>query len=112
MVIYIIKKKGFKTDLYDPMFNFKQELINNFEVIILEVSLHKYNKDSPLFYEVISYMHNKKYILYDIYDLKRLGDQDSYLLQFDCVFLREDSNLLKVKFWIFIINFIIIILLY
>ena len=40
----------------------------------------------------------KKYILYDIYDLKRLGDRDSYLLQFDCVFLREDSNLLKVKF--------------
>ena len=75
-----------------------KELINNFEVIILEVSLHKYNKDSPLFYEVISYMQNKKYILYDIYDLKRLGNRDSYLLQFDCVFLREDSNLLKVKF--------------
>ena len=75
-----------------------KELINNFEVIILEVSLHKYNKDSPLFYDVISYMQNKKYILYDIYDLKRLGDRDSYLLQFDCVFLREDSNLLKVKF--------------
>ena len=37
-------------------------------------------------------------ILYDIYDLKRLGDRDSHLLQFDCVFLREDSNLLKVKF--------------
>ena len=75
-----------------------KELINNFEVIILEVSLHKYNKDSPLFYDVITYMQNKKYILYDIYDLKRLGDRDSYLLQFDCVFLREDSSLLKVKF--------------
>tara|TARA_A100001015_G_scaffold223370_1_gene251575 strand:- start:105 stop:854 length:750 start_codon:yes stop_codon:yes gene_type:complete len=75
-----------------------KELINNFEVIILEVSLHKYNKGSPLFYEVISYMQNKKYILYDIYDLKRLGNIDSYLLQFDCVFLRENSNLLKVKF--------------
>ena len=75
-----------------------KELINNFEVIILEVSLHKYNKGSPLFYEVISYMQNKKYILYDIYDLKRLGNIDSYLLQFDCVFLRENSNFLKVKF--------------
>ena len=75
-----------------------KELINNFEVIILEVSLHKYNKGSPLFYEVISYMQNNKYILYDIYDLKRLGNIDSFLLQFDCVFLRENSNLLKVKF--------------
>ena len=75
-----------------------KELINNFEVIILEVSLHKYNKGSPLFYDVISHMQNNNFILYDIYDLKRLGDQDSYLLQFDCVFLRENSNLLKVKF--------------
>ena len=75
-----------------------KELINNFEVIILEVSLHNYNKGSPLFYDVISHMQNNNFILYDIYDLKRLGDQDSYLLQFDCVFLRENSNLLKVKF--------------
>ena len=75
-----------------------KELISNFEVIILEVSLHKYNKGSPLFYDVISHMQNNNFILYDIYDLKRLGDQDSYLLQFDCVFLRENSNLLKVKF--------------
>ena len=73
-------------------------LINNFEVVIIEVSLHNYNKNSPLFYDVIHYMKNKKFILYDIYDLKRLGDKDSYLLQFDCVFLRENSNLLNVKF--------------
>ena len=75
-----------------------KSLINNFEVVIIEVSLHNYNKDSPLFYDVIHYMKNKKFILYDIYDLKRLGNQDSYLLQFDCVFLRENSNLLNVKF--------------
>ena len=75
-----------------------KSLINNFEVVIIEVSLHNYNKDSPLFYDVIHYMKSKKFILYDIYDLKRLGDQDSYLLQFDCVFLRENSNLLNVKF--------------
>ena len=43
-------------------------------------------------------MKNKMFVLYDIYDLKRLGDKDSYLLQFDCVFLRENSNILNVKF--------------
>ena len=75
-----------------------KELINNFEVIILEVSLHKYNKDAPLFYDVINYMKNKGFVLYDIYDLKRLGNKDSYLLQFDCVFLRDNSNLLNIKF--------------
>ena len=75
-----------------------KELINNCEVIILEVSLHKYNKDAPLFYDIIHYMKNKRFVLYDIYDLKRLGDKDSYLLQFDCVFLRDNSNLLNIKF--------------
>ena len=75
-----------------------KELINNFEVIILEVSLHKYNKNAPLFYDVINYMKNKRFVLYDIYDLKRLGNKDSYLLQFDCVFLRDNSSLLNVKF--------------
>ena len=75
-----------------------KELIDNFEVVILEVSIHEYNKGSPLFFDVISYMKNKNFILYDIFDLKRLGEQDSYLLQLDCVFLRENSDLLKVKF--------------
>ena len=75
-----------------------KELINNFEVIILEVSLHKYNKDAPLFHDVINYMKNKRFVLYDIYDLKRLGNKDSYLLQFDCVFLRDNSKLLNVRF--------------
>jgi len=75
-----------------------KNLIDYFEVIIVEVSLHKYNKDSPLFYDVINYMKNKSFVLYDIYDLKRLGDKDSYLLQFDCVFLRGNSNILNVKF--------------
>ena len=75
-----------------------RELINNFEVIILEVSLHKYNKDAPLFYDIIHYMKDKRFVLYDIYDLKRLGDKESYLLQFDCVFLKDNSNLLNVKF--------------
>jgi hypothetical protein len=47
--------------------------INNFEVIILVVSVHEYNKNEPLFDEVILYMKSKNFLLYDIYDLKRLG---------------------------------------
>ena len=44
-------------------------------------------------------MKKKNYSLYDIFDLKRLGDNKSFLLQFDCIFVREGSNLLNVKFW-------------
>ena len=34
--------------------------LNYFEVIILEVSIHNYNKGSPLFNEVMEYMEKKK----------------------------------------------------
>ena len=69
-----------------------------FEVIILEVSLHNYNKDSPLFDKVMNFMYNKNYRLYDLFDLKRLGNNKSFLVQFDCVFVKNNSDLLNVKF--------------
>ena len=75
-----------------------KEFISLFEVIILEVSLHSYNKNSPLFDEVMMFMNDNNYKLYDIYDLKRLGNDKSFLLQFDCVFAKKDSNLFNVKF--------------
>ena len=75
-----------------------KEYIDYFEIIILEVSLHNYNKNAPLFDKIISYMSNKNYKLYDVYDLKRLGGNNSFLTQFDCVFIKKDSNLFNVKF--------------
>lgn len=75
-----------------------KDCLKNFEVVILEVSLHNYNKNSPLFDDVSLYMKKKGYKLYDIFDLKRLGNNASFLLQFDCIFVRLDSNLLNVKF--------------
>ena len=64
----------------------------------MEVSLHNYNKDSPLFDKVMKYMNDKGFKLYDLFDLKRLGNNESFLVQFDCVFVRNNSDLLKVKF--------------
>ena len=75
-----------------------KEYINFFEIIILEVSLHNYNKDAPLFDKIMTYMSNKDYKLYDVYDLKRLGGKNSFLTQFDCLFARNNSDLFKVKF--------------
>ncbi len=75
-----------------------KDTINSFEVIILEVSIHNYNKDSPLFDKVMNYMVEKNYRLYDLFDLKRLGNNNSFLVQFDCVFVRNNSELFKVKF--------------
>ena len=64
----------------------------------MEVSLHNYNKDSPLFDKAMKYMNDKGFKLYDLFDLKRLGNNESFLVQFDCVFVRNNSDLLKVKF--------------
>ena len=74
------------------------DLIDNFEVIILEVSLHEYNKGAPLFIDIMNYMKEKNFKLYDLFDFKRLGQKQSFLLQFDCVFVNQKSNLLNVKF--------------
>ena len=52
----------------------------------------------PLFDKVMNFMNNKGFRLYDLFDLKRLGNNESFLVQFDCVFVRNNSELLKVKF--------------
>ena len=75
-----------------------QEKIFLFEAIILETSLKEYNKNSPLFLNVINFMDSKKYIFYDICDMKRLGKNSSFLVQFDAVFVKSGSNLLNFDF--------------
>ena len=68
--------------------------IKRFEIVILETSVKEYNKGSPLFIDVINFMNEKNYSFYDIYDLKRLGKNKSFLVQFDAVFVRKNSSLL------------------
>ena len=60
--------------------------------------MHQYNKGAPLFDEVLRFMDEKNFQFYDIYDLKRLGENKSFLIQFDTIFIRKNSSLLDVKF--------------
>jgi|TARA_B100001093_G_scaffold417100_1_gene407954 FkbM family methyltransferase len=69
--------------------------IDLFEIILLETSVKEYNKGSPLFIDVINFMNEKNFSFYDIYDLKRLGMNKSFLVQFDAVFIRKNSSLLN-----------------
>ena len=71
------------------------EKISFFEIIILETSVKEYNKGSPLFIDVVNYMNKINYTLYDIFDLKRLGNYGSFLVQFDAIFVKKNSPLLK-----------------
>ena len=72
-----------------------EKKISLFEIIILETSVKEYNKGSPLFIDVINYMHKINYTFYDVYDLKRLGYYGSFLVQFDAIFVRKNSSLLE-----------------
>ena len=75
-----------------------KDKINLFEVIILETSLKEYNKNSPLFFNVINFMESKNFHFYDLCDLKRLGNENSILVQFDSVFVKKNSKLLNFDF--------------
>jgi len=70
------------------------KFISCFEIIILETAVKEYNKGSPLFVDVIKFMNEKNYTLYDVCDLKRLGMNNSFLIQLDAVFIRKNSSIL------------------
>ena len=59
------------------------------EFVLLEVNIVQYNKDSPLFAEVIKYMDDIGFIVFDIIEIH---PYNNYLLQIDILFSRKDSN--------------------
>jgi hypothetical protein len=69
--------------------------INTFEAIILETSVRRYNKSSPLFIKVINFMYKNNFIFYDLCDLKRLDGTNSTLVQFDALFISKNSTLIN-----------------
>ena len=81
--------QGYEIDILNGL----KEKINLFNVIILEVSVVEYNKNAPLFYEVHTFMDKNNYKLYDLCDFKRLGKENSFLIQFDAIFIKSDSVL-------------------
>ena len=72
-----------------------KEKINIFEAIILETSVRRLNKSSPLFITIINFMYKNNFIFFDICDLKRLDGKNSTLIQFDALFIRKNSKLLN-----------------
>lgn len=89
-----IDVQGAEIDVLDGLGNY----INYFELVILETSVQQYNKNAPLFDEVIDYMKNKNFRLYDIFDLKRLGEKKSFLIQCDVIFIKKNSKLFNNSF--------------
>jgi FkbM family methyltransferase len=73
-----------------------REAMKTSEVIQLEVSIIPYNKSVPLFDEVVRFMKEHGFLVYDICDFKRW--EEDTLFQADAIFLRSDSGMRKLEF--------------
>ena len=76
-----------------------KEKINIFEAIILETSVRRLNKSSPLFIRIINFMYKNNFIFFDLCDLKRLDGKNSTLIQLDALFIRKNSKLLNKNYY-------------
>lgn len=76
--------------------------LQNTEAVILEVSLIQYNRGAPLFDEVIFFMKERGFLIYDIIDLLRWKDglswKDGTLFQANAIFVKFDSPLRQIDF--------------
>ena len=69
--------------------------LNQADVVIMELSTLPYSDGAPLFAEVIAYMQEQSFVVYDFCGVWR--GPDGTLMQVDVVFVRENSFLRKNK---------------
>lgn len=93
-VLLKIDVQGAELDVLDGA----QELLNYCEVIILEVSFFKFQKNCPEFFDVINYMKNLSFVVYDIFDVNN-RPLDNARGQIDVLFVKENSNFRKSHNW-------------
>ena len=66
-----------------------KECMNNANMILLEVSIHQYNKNAPLFADVIKYMNDNNFELIDIPEHHWINN---YLAQVDILFSKKGNG--------------------
>jgi len=72
------------------------ETLRNTEVILLEVSTLPYNIGAPLFSDVVAFVADRRFLIYDFCHLHRRQSDDT-AFQVDVLFAREDSALRSEK---------------
>jgi FkbM family methyltransferase len=74
-------------------------ILRQAELVVMEVSTLPFNENAPLFAEVVGFMADSGYVVYDFCGQIR-RDSDHALFQMDVIFAREDSRLRSQrKFW-------------
>lgn len=77
-----------------------QQILSMADVVILETSLIAYNVGSPLFAEVVAFMRNEGFVVFDFCGHAR-REEDLALYQTDVAFVRPESGLRAPrKFWL------------
>jgi len=72
------------------------QTLRSVEVILLEVSTLPYNVGAPLFSDVVAFMAERKFLVYDICHL-HCRDSDQAVFQMDVLFVHKDSALRSEK---------------
>lgn len=80
-----IDVQGAELNVIEGMSN----ILKNIDYIILEVSLMRYNENSPLFAEVIKFMDEKGFKVFSILEINYINDIS---FQCDILFLNKDSE--------------------
>lgn len=65
--------------------------------VLMETSLHRWNKDAPMIEEVVSYMTDRNFELVDIVDTHFVNN---YLFQADVLFAHKSTGLRKQDFYL------------
>lgn len=75
-----------------------EQILSETEMVILEVSFFKFFNGGPQFYDCIQFMHDRGFVVYDIFDLQyRL--LDNAMSQVDIAFVKENSLLRKYHYY-------------
>jgi len=75
-----------------------QKLFDSAEVFIMEVSLYEFMPGCPLLHEVVNYMAERGYVVFDVAGFLKRPYQDD-LAQVDLVFVKKNSALVNSKQW-------------
>lgn len=71
-------------------------LLNFVDLVLLETSVLEYNQGAPLMHEVIHFMNELGFVVYDICSPKRTSKEHA-LFQLDILFVKKDSPLRKIE---------------
>ena len=71
------------------------ECMKKAKVILLEVSIHEYNKNAPLIADVLAFMKERNFLMFDIIENHHIK---GVLAQIDILFCKEDSPYLLHSF--------------